>query len=493
MTPPDTQDFDMFARAEAPIAFRADDSTWMIAEDPPASESSASPNRAKPRSNSPRPRQGEQRSVHKPSGGVAVSGLGAKRQDEGISGLLGNIYDAALDAASWPQILAAIADYVGGQSAGLVSKDTARAGCVVHHQFGFDSRSLELYMDKYWTMDPFAVSAYFPTARPTTVRDYMTHEEYRAGRFYQEWAQRPGWIDAVSVVLDRSSTNCSTIVVPRHETRGPVDDEMSARMALIGPHIRRAFQIGKRMDLGRAEVATFVDVLERLGTGVFLVDAGARIVHANIAGRAILGGEGPLRSIQGRLVARDPATDRILRAAVAAAAKNGTSVGDGIDALALFTEAGEAYVAHLLPLASEAGPRAGVGGTVVAAAFVHRAGVDRPSLPEGVARHFGLTPTELKVLLSIVEMGGAPEVADALGIGDNTVKTHLARLYQKTGTRRQADLVKLVAGYSTPFVSQSDRAAFGTMASPVRDATVVGRRPSPVDGLAPTPSTPSCG
>jgi DNA-binding CsgD family transcriptional regulator len=31
-----------------------------------------------------------------------------------------------------------------------------------------------------------------------------------------------------------------------------------------------------------------------------------------------------------------------------------------------------------------------------------------------------------------------------------TVKTHLGRLFEKTGVGRQADLVKLVAGYSMP-------------------------------------------
>ena len=78
--------------------------------------------------------------------------------------------------------------------------------------------------------------------------------------------------------------------------------------------------------------------------------------------------------------------------------------------------------------------------------------MDRPSLPESIARHYKLTPTELRVLLAIVEVGGAPEVAEALGIAAGTVKTHLGRVYQKTGARRQADLVKLVAGFSNPLV-----------------------------------------
>jgi DNA-binding CsgD family transcriptional regulator len=54
------------------------------------------------------------------------------------------------------------------------------------------------------------------------------------------------------------------------------------------------------------------------------------------------------------------------------------------------------------------------------------------------------------VLLAIVDIGGVPEVAAALGVAVTTVKTHLSRLFEKTGVARQADLVKLVAGFSTP-------------------------------------------
>jgi DNA-binding CsgD family transcriptional regulator len=73
-----------------------------------------------------------------------------------------------------------------------------------------------------------------------------------------------------------------------------------------------------------------------------------------------------------------------------------------------------------------------------------------PSPPEVIARTFRLTPSELRVLLAIVEIGGAPEAAEALGIAETTVKFHLKRLFEKTGTGRQADLVKLAAGFVNP-------------------------------------------
>lgn len=45
------------------------------------------------------------------------------------------------------------------------------------------------------------------------------------------------------------------------------------------------------------------------------------------------------------------------------------------------------------------------------------------------------------------------ETARALGVAEAAVKTHLHRLFGKPGATRQADLVKLVAGFSSPLVA----------------------------------------
>ena len=97
--------------------------------------------------------------------------------------------------------------------------------------------------------------------------------------------------------------------------------------------------------------------------------------------------------------------------------------------------------------------RAGSAYAAVAAIFVRKAELEIPSTPEVIARHYNLTPTELRVLLAVIEVGGVPEVAGALGVADTTVKTHLGKLYGKTGTSRQADLVKLVAGFQSPLAA----------------------------------------
>jgi DNA-binding CsgD family transcriptional regulator len=65
---------------------------------------------------------------------------------------------------------------------------------------------------------------------------------------------------------------------------------------------------------------------------------------------------------------------------------------------------------------------------------------------EAIAKHYKLTPRELRVLRAVMEIGGVPEIADALGVSRATVRSHLHQVFQKTGAKRQIDLVKLVAG-----------------------------------------------
>jgi len=110
---------------------------------------------------------------------------------------------------------------------------------------------------------------------------------------------------------------------------------------------------------------------------------------------------------------------------------------------------GERYVAHVLPLTSGARGRAGIGHLAAAALFVRRATLMTSSTSQVIGETFKLTPTELRVLLAIVEVGGVPEIAAAFGIAETTIRTHVSHLFEKTGAARQADLVKLVAGYAT--------------------------------------------
>jgi DNA-binding CsgD family transcriptional regulator len=106
----------------------------------------------------------------------------------------------------------------------------------------------------------------------------------------------------------------------------------------------------------------------------------------------------------------------------------------------------------VLPLTSGVRRRAGTGYAAAAAVFVQKASLDMSSPQDAIAKLYKLTPMELRVLFAIVQVGGVPEVAAMMGSSSSTIRTHLRRLFSKTGTDRQANLVKLVAGYTNPLV-----------------------------------------
>jgi DNA-binding CsgD family transcriptional regulator/PAS domain-containing protein len=375
-------------------------------------------------------------------------------QEQQLSGLIGEIYDAALDASRWHFVLAEAARFIGGSSAALFSKDAASGAGNIYYEFGTDPYYRQLYFEKYVKLDPATTGQFFAEVeQPIAVADLMPYQEFLETQFYREWVKPQGIVDFVAAVLDKSATSAAMFGVFRHERDGLVDDETRRRVRLIVPHIRRAVLVGRLIDLKATEAASFADTLDGLSAGICLVDANGRIVHANAAGQAILDAGDVLSQTGGRIAARDAKIDVILREIFTASSGGDVAIGTQGIALSLQAQDGTRYIAHVLPLTSGARRLAGTAYSAAAALFVRRSAIEVALSPEVIARAYKLTPTELRVLLAIVEVGGVPEVAVALGVAETTVKTHLGNLFEKTGATRQADLVKIAAGFSTPFAS----------------------------------------
>ncbi|HET7716680.1 MAG TPA: helix-turn-helix transcriptional regulator [Bauldia sp.] len=372
-----------------------------------------------------------------------------------LSRLVGELYDAALDPSLWSVVLKGVRDFVGGASAGIVAKDaSANRGFLCFDDGSIAPDYTDSYFDRYVGLDPCTMGHLFSTPEnPVSTADLIPYDDFQETRFYREWARPQGFVDYMGAAIDKTATTAVVFNVMRHESDGMFDEASRRRMRLVAPHVRRAVVIGNAIELKTAEAASLAEVFDGLSTGVFLTDAHGRIVHSNTVGRAILADGDGLYASSGRLVARHPEARQTLGAALAAAGKGDAAIGTGGIGVPITAGEGEPYAAHVLPLTSGIRREAASSYDAVAALFVHKATINLRSEPEWIARHYGLTPTELRVLLAIVEVGGVPEVAETLGVAGSTVKTHLVHLYAKTGTSRQADLVKLVAGFANPLLN----------------------------------------
>jgi DNA-binding CsgD family transcriptional regulator len=370
---------------------------------------------------------------------------------ENFSASIAEVYDAVLDPTLWPRALKKAARFVGGSSAVLFSKNTFDKSGNLVFAVGLDEQFKALYSERYITFDPIPFGAHFQEiGEPIAATDLVPYNEFLQSRFYHEWARPQQLVDSIAVVLDKSPATAAVFEIFRHESDGIADEGARARMRLIIPHFRRAVVASMLIKSKTDEAANFRNALDGLKPSVFLVDANGRIEYANAAGHALLYDGDVLRAASGRIIATDLDTQKALYDVLAALQRGDAKLEAKGIVFPLGRQRGESYFAHALSLASDARRREGSG--IAAAIFVHKEGIGIQQPLEVISEQYRLTPAELRVLLAVMEVDGTPQIAETLGIGAETVKTHLKRIYAKTGTCRQTDLIKLVAASSNLLV-----------------------------------------
>src|SRR5262249_46748004 len=158
------------------------------------------------------------------------------------------------------------------------------------------------------------------------------------------------------------------------------------------------------------------------------------ILHANAAARDMLAARAPIAEVNGALSVRDPAANRELADAIAVARADEATIGSRGIGLALPSE--QPSVAHILPLA-RGDLRTRLMPQATAAVFITPAEVPAPTDLQSLARSFGLTPAETRMVEHLAAGERLDEAAGTLGISRATAKAHLRSIFSKTGVSRQ--------------------------------------------------------
>jgi len=227
----------------------------------------------------------------------------------------------------------------------------------------------------------------------------------------------------------------------RSERQGLLEADGLHLIHRLYPHLRRSLLLAFRLDGYRALQQAKFDVLDRLAAGVVLLDRQARIVYANATARSYDSGALRLRngSIGTHSVAHTRRLGKLIQAALLGAPVAAMSVPRAADArlvtilvlsvrgkdIGRFAELNMPDAAVLLFLFDPA----------------NRTGLSIPRIMDA----YRLTQAEARVALAAGSGMSVPEAATQLGLSPNTIKTHLRKVFAKTGTGRQAELAFLLA------------------------------------------------
>jgi DNA-binding CsgD family transcriptional regulator len=349
--------------------------------------------------------------------------------------LVGDIYEAAADVARWPHVLQRVADAFGAQEASLsLVSPTAVPWLMAPRS---DPDYLRSYGEYYHPLNLFWRNmSRLPVGTGVSDTMVLPKAELEGSEFYNDWSKPQGYLSVFGATLFVENGWRTEFVVPGRHEFGP---EHVRLYDAIAPHLVRAVQLNQR--LARAEIghAGTAAALDRLEQSVLLADAKARIVFANRAADALFA-RGGLK-LRERVVSAQTAADTAaLHRMIAACAREADGGGGGYVPAA--RAEGRPLSLLVIPLRSPIAwlPQE----QPVAIIFVNDP--DRAAVPDAVQlqRQFGLTPAESRFVLEILKGDGIGATAERLGILPGTARTHLHRVLAKTGTRRQADLVRLI-------------------------------------------------
>ncbi len=355
-----------------------------------------------------------------------------------LDDLIQMVASAPLEPACWNDAFRAFAELVGGTDAGIFLGSTRLTDTFVPAARTLDPRWLDAYEQHFHEFDERTrLINQLPGGAVFLGHQLLPDHVLRGSPFYQEFL-RPQHLLHIAGIRLHADNGGAVLRVLRHDDERPFGRREAALLERLGPHFRCALEVTQRMNEVQSLV---VDLLDRFPGAVLLLDRRGHLEHANAAGHRLLGPDGPLeRQHDGTLRTRDPTHQLALQNCLARAQ------GSDRNASARPAIARLQGEPHERPLTLTAVPRrpcppAGATGIML---LVRDPAERLAASAEAVARELGLTPTEAAIALALADGETVEEIARSRHVAIDTVRTQLKAAMARTGTHRQAQLVRLV-------------------------------------------------
>ncbi len=222
-------------------------------------------------------------------------------------------------------------------------------------------------------------------------------------------------------------------------------------MQMIALRDKRAFLDSDLLSDYMTQVELLGNVIASADFGLVLVRSNRQIVCANDAAEKLMRASSGLRCVHGCIYAPNFKTARKLQSLISAASRPIDEAVQG-GSIILRNEDGLAsLLVHVVPFSPPSTVLMPDNERPVASLFIadcQRGTADRLDV---FADLFELTSAEARVLAQMISGEGLTVAATRLNIARSTARSHLDHIFQKTGTHRQAELVRVFFETTIPW------------------------------------------
>jgi len=364
---------------------------------------------------------------------------------DGLGRHIDRIYQAAVAPERWPVFLDGLSEELRLASIHLIFRHPDDGQCGIIASAGIDERHEEAYRSYFYRLNPWR--PFGPEAEEGRVLlsdSVIPASEQARTEFYNDWMRPQDAAHPFVAFLcnEDQGEPISDLAGFRQKSAGPLRDEDLEPVRSMVPHLQRALVIHSRVQSAEMRADAAEDALDRIFGGVILLDERGRSITTNRTAERVLAMNDGLVLDRDGPSASTPRQTGELRRALAGAAKTGASNGGDAGAvMRLRRPSGrQALEVVITPIRCESSPL--FDRRAAAAIFVADPDVRAERPAARLRQIYGFTPTEAEVASRMVKGMDLAEIGDALGITIHTIRGHLKRLFAKTDTHRQPELLR---------------------------------------------------
>lgn len=356
------------------------------------------------------------------------------------------IYDAAIDESRWPEALQELNDLTGSQAATFwVLDGSEQPRLPTFTYINLDPAFVQDYLDHVTHLDPTVQYLIAHPDQPIVHDGLVITEREKNHHPYYDWHGR--YSDTrfrlVGQVCPAPAVHAG---VALHRTRktGRYESQDIERFKVLYRHLERALAIGFRLgSLGALQQCT-TELLSRHPAAVLFLDERKRVVYANPKAETFrFSGDGIQLSASGITLLRRQDNDklqRLIARALAPVASSADPPGAVMHAQRPFGKR-----PYTLVVAPVSGRYPALSTLRPAVCLMISDPDNQRPLPHNILRaSFGLTEAEARLAALLAAGEELRSAAEKLGITYGTARARLVAIFQKTETRRQGELIKLL-------------------------------------------------
>jgi DNA-binding CsgD family transcriptional regulator len=366
--------------------------------------------------------------------------------DSALNDVLMTLYAAPTSPAAWPRALAGVTDLLGLSASAIVHTDLTSRANGVYISHGVDPDVERLYAMGYGNQDVYRPRFLRMRGRQGDLLmgdELCTVEEMKNTAFYEDILLKADirlWCAVATACGDGIIENVS--FYHRWKDDAPGADRLKLARA-ITPHLNNALRIRAKLVHLEGLARDLYAALDQADIGIVLLDEQGCCAFVNHAGKQLLDQRDGLLFSKDRLVANLPqerlVLEELVRRAVGRAPRE-TDLGGGT--LRITRQRGRSLHMRIAPFPSE---HSSSGSQFAAIALIGDP-VRAQRLPfETIRSIYGLTPAEARLVLLLLEGKSVSEAANENGVTKSTVRSQVKSIFLKTGTRRQGELIALLA------------------------------------------------